>query len=146
MALSYRIEQDEDARDPRADYDHFGTMACWHGRYSLGDVQPSEDPDEYMAEVIKPARGVYLPLYLYDHSGISMSTSRVWPFDCPWDSGQVGWIWASRDAILAEYRVKRLNRKTREQVVALLECEVKEYDAYISGQVLHPNGGEIING
>ena len=37
---------------------------------------------------------VILPLYLYDHSGITISTR---PFSCPWDSGQVGWIYASKD-------------------------------------------------
>ena len=35
---------------------------------------------------------VILPLYLYDHSGITMNTCG---FSCPWDSGQVGWIYAS---------------------------------------------------
>ena len=30
---------------------------------------------------------VFLPLYLFDHSGITMNTSG---FSCPWDSGQVG--------------------------------------------------------
>ena len=37
---------------------------------------------------------VILPLYLYDHSGITISTG---PFSCPWDSGQVGWIKAPKD-------------------------------------------------
>lgn len=37
---------------------------------------------------------VILPLYLYDHSGITISTV---PFSCPWDSGQVGWIYAPKD-------------------------------------------------
>jgi hypothetical protein len=32
---------------------------------------------------------VVLPLYLYDHSGLTISTS---PFSCRWDSGQVGYI------------------------------------------------------
>lgn len=37
---------------------------------------------------------VILPLYLYDHSGITISTE---PFSCPWDSWQVGWIYAPKD-------------------------------------------------
>lgn len=35
-----------------------------------------------------------LPLYLYDHSGITMSTTS---FNDRWDSGQVGYIYASRE-------------------------------------------------
>lgn len=40
-----------------------------------------------------------LPLYLYDHSGITMSTG---PFSCPWDSGQVGWIYLSKEKTFEE--------------------------------------------
>jgi hypothetical protein len=32
---------------------------------------------------------VVLPVYIYDHSGITLNTTG---FSCPWDSGQVGWI------------------------------------------------------
>ena len=39
---------------------------------------------------------VILPLYLYDHSGITMNTCG---FSCPWDSGQVGWIYADKAMI-----------------------------------------------
>lgn len=42
---------------------------------------------------------VILPLFLYDHSGITMSTSV---FSCPWDSGQVGWIYASKQKFIDE--------------------------------------------
>ena len=48
-------------------------------------------------EVLEPNGGedevVALPLYLYDHSGITMNTSG---FSCPWDSGQVGWIYCTK--------------------------------------------------
>ena len=41
-----------------------------------------------------------LPLYLYDHGGITMSTN---PFSCPWDDGgQVGWIYASKQKFIDE--------------------------------------------
>ncbi len=42
---------------------------------------------------------IILPLFLYDHSGITMSTG---PFSCPWDSGQVGWIYASKKTFIDE--------------------------------------------
>lgn len=61
-----------------------------------------------------------LPLYLYDHSGIAMSAT---PFGCPWDSGQVGFIYAERDQ--AEYP----------DPMADLLNEVKTYDRYLSGDV-----------
>ena len=42
---------------------------------------------------------IILPLYLYDHSGISMKTT---PFSCQWDSGQVGWIYVEKKKCLQE--------------------------------------------
>jgi len=42
---------------------------------------------------------VILPLYLYDHGGITMSTGA---FSCPWDSGQVGWIYAPKKTFIDE--------------------------------------------
>jgi len=39
-------------------------------------------------------------LYLYDHSGITMSTS---PFSCPWDSGQVGFAYVDRATVEREW-------------------------------------------
>jgi hypothetical protein len=42
-----------------------------------------------VASELAALHNVILPLYLYDHSGITMSCG---PFSCPWDSGQVGII------------------------------------------------------
>lgn len=62
---------------------------------------------------------VILPLYLYDHCGITMSTSA---FSCPWDSGQVGYIY------------QRLTPEvTREDLTKYLVSEVEEYDSYLTG-------------
>jgi len=75
---------------------------------------------------------IMLPLYLYDHSGITM---RVSPFSCPWDSGQVGWIFATLESIRAEFGVKRVTAKIRERVTKMLTSEVAEYDQYLTGDV-----------
>jgi hypothetical protein len=44
------IEQDEDAPNPRQDYDNLGVMVCWHDRYDLGDVKSDyqTDPDSFV--------------------------------------------------------------------------------------------------
>jgi hypothetical protein len=49
--------------------------------------------DNKLLETVKK-EFVILPLYLYDHSGITMNTTG---FSCPWDSGQVGWIYTSKE-------------------------------------------------
>ena len=73
-----------------------------------------------------------MPLYLYDHSGITMSTGR---FSCPWDSGQVGIIYMTREQILKQFGGKLLTKKKREQARDLMQAEVEEYDQYLTGDV-----------
>lgn len=70
---------------------------------------------------------VILPLYLYDHSGITMNTTG---FSCQWDSGQVGWIYATYDDVKEEY-----GKIDSEKAKKLLESEVETYDQYIKGEV-----------
>lgn len=70
---------------------------------------------------------VILPLYLYDHSGITMNTTG---FSCQWDSEQVGWIYATHDEIVKEYGKVDLKRAEE-----LLKSDVATYDQYIKGEV-----------
>lgn len=89
---------------------------------------------------------IMLPLYLYDHSGITMSTG---PFSCPWDSGQVGFIYITREQILKEYGWKVITTKRREQIVKYLIADVEIYDQYLTGDVygymVEDNDGEDID-
>lgn len=73
---------------------------------------------------------IILPLYLYDHSGITISTS---PFGCPWDSGQVGWIYITYPEIEEEYG--EITGKAIEKAEQVLKNEVKIYDMYLMGDV-----------
>jgi hypothetical protein len=64
----------------------------WFLDECIGLLQTNE-----LLELTEQIQGlVILPLYLYDHGGITISCS---PFSCPWDSGQVGWIYADYDMI-----------------------------------------------
>ena len=124
------VYQDDDPESPR-DWSNLGTMSCWHRSYNLGDEQPSESPVEF-SEEHNDKNCIMLPLYLYDHSGITMNTSG---FSCSWDSGQVGVIWVTLDDVRKEYSVKRISKKIREKVISILRQEVATYDQFITGQV-----------
>jgi hypothetical protein len=143
-SLTIEITQDGEPDNPREMYDNVGKMVCWHRHYILGDEQPTCSPDEYLTKLMidreyelhrkwvpedidrKHAEDYInkhffvLPLYLFDHGGISMSAA---PFDCPWDSGQVGFIYAERNC--TEYSDLR----------AGLLAEVKTYNQYLTGEV-----------
>jgi hypothetical protein len=132
-----KIVYDTFASNPREMHDNLGIMVCYHGRYILGDK--SFNPSNYNGwdEVLKgecgnPNEIIYLPLYLYDHSGITISTT---PFSCKWDSGQVGWIYVTKEQIRKEYGVKRVTKKVIEEVLKILVSEVEEYDYYLKGEV-----------
>jgi len=137
----FEIHIDEDPEDPRT-WDNFGTMVCWHRRYSLGDRHDFQTPDDFMEWWEENGKdGVLLPLYLYDHSGITMSTSS---FRCPWDSGQVGYIYATADQIMKEFGppetvldriANRPSPEMLEKAKRLLKIEVETYDMYIRGDV-----------
>lgn len=70
---------------------------------------------------------IILPLHLYDHSNITISTSE---FPCNWDSGQVGWIYVSHDDI-----IKNFGSLDIEKAKKALINEVEIYDEYIRGEV-----------
>ena len=136
---NYLIEviQENDPQSPR-EWDNLGKMICFHGRYDLGDKHDYRSNDysgweEQRKDIEKKENVcVMLPLYLYDHSGITMNTTG---FSCRWDSGQVGWIVVSIEQVRKEYGVKRINKKLIEKVTNILENEVKIYDQYLTGDI-----------
>jgi hypothetical protein len=124
-----KIYQDESPYSPRED-DNLGTMICFHRRYSLGDKHNFSV--EEAQDMTKGKDIISLPLYLYDHSGITMNTTG---FSCSFDSGCVGFIYVTKEQVRKEYDVKRITKDILEKVKKVLEAEVKVYDQYLTGDV-----------
>jgi hypothetical protein len=126
------IEHDEFGEDPRTD-DNVGVMVCVHGKYILGDKQ-FRDIEDMQNHMLSEDIAVQLPLYLYDHSGLTMSTT---PFSCPWDSGQVGYIYATYERLQEEWPQFKNNPTVamKESILNMLVQEVKTYDHYLRGEV-----------
>lgn len=93
-----------------------------------------------LQELAKDA-AVILPVYLYDHSGLAISTTS---FSDRWDSGQLGCIYATHEDIKRTYG--SVTPETIEQAQNLLRGEVSEYDHYLNGEcygfTLYKNGRE----
>ena len=142
---------DEGAQDPRADFDHLATMVCWHRRYDLGDKHRFETPDEFL-DWYKKNQVIILPVYIYDHSGITISTTsfmgRLPQGHAEFDSMHIGWIYMTNERFKAECvrpdgsKIKHLTRDDRERARRLMDDEIKEYNEYLSGQVY----GYVVNG
>lgn len=130
------IEHDNDPMNPRIEWDNITTMICFHKRYDLGDKTDYKSSnfnswDELKEQIESDYKVLFIkPLYLYDHSGITISTS---PFGCQWDSGQVGWVF------IHEKQLNLMCGKDFERGEEKLNCitdnEVKTYDEYLTGEV-----------
>jgi len=148
-----KIYQDDCDCDTPRDWDNLGKMICWHSRYTLGDIKLLENYSyskdcklkdltencngwDEVEEVLKKEFGavVILPLFLYDHSGLSMRTYSHGQH-AGWDGGYVGFIYATKADILKEYSVKRITKAIKTKVENILVQEVKTYSQYLEGDV-----------
>ena len=130
--LRLRVYQDDDNSNDPMGWDNLGTIATWHRNYQLGNMQPGGDPQEFLDELEEEYGDnlVILPVYMYDHSGITINTSG---YSCSWDSGQLGYIYVTPDEIIKEYG--KLDNESKKKARAVLEAEIEIYDHHIRGNV-----------
>lgn len=125
--LADLIGWDDDKQQAVYDY--------WFGRgkgtfSELHDYAHRQLKERIQAEFDK--QFISLPVYLMDHSGLSVSTGG---FSCPWDSGQLGLIYVSKDKVRQEYGIKHVTKAWQEKVEGYLRGEVETYDQYLTGDV-----------
>lgn len=160
------IYYDDDPCDPREWY-RFTTMYCYHKRYHLGDKQTKYPPmylrdmiEDIITEEHKPRidtelvstpnlfaimnkHFVWQPLFLYDHSGLSLSTSRGYDV---WDTSFVGIIYAHKTKIIEEYG--EYTEQTKEKVRSAINAEIETYNAYLNGDIygytIEDSDGELL--
>lgn len=123
MSIHVKVERDDSPQNPREDFDSPSTMACWHRSYTLGDTQPTENPGDWL-RLNAPEGSAVLNLYLYDHSGITISCEA---FSCSFDSGWVGFLVCTPDTIQKEWDGDKAKAE------AYLRGEVATYDQYLTG-------------
>lgn len=166
--FTINIYYDDDAMHPR-EWDNLSTIVTCHSRYNIGDISANnreqyfkelydlagcdfdvydayEDYEERIVSELEKV-AVVLPLYMYDHSGITINTTG---FSCGWDSGQVGVVVVLKEHIYKECDCKRISKKLRQKVIDIMVAEVKTYDDYIAGSVygfsIESSGGDILDG
>jgi hypothetical protein len=128
------IFPDEYNESPRS-WDNICEFHCSHRRYSLGDKGFNYSTGSDSITVAQDAQkqgDVVLPLYLYDHSGITISLS---PFSCPWDSGQVGFVIIRREKMLKEFSAKIFSKSLKNKALQIAQGEVETYDQFLRGEI-----------
>lgn len=190
------IKQDDYPQNPREWEDNVTTMVCWHRHYDLGDNHSFNDSDEFFDYLLHyicemdyedfehlSTREKYKlacenenvcikELNLYDHSGITISTSNGYPYNDRWDAGCVGFVYVTKETafnLLNEYvldekgeRIKVEYKhpdgsitwgcKTREltndtwkkKAEETIDIDVEVYDYYLKGDVYGFELKEII--
>jgi hypothetical protein len=142
-----KIFQDLDPESPR-EWSNLGTLICWHRRYRLGDSHQFDSPEAFLRDLAGVSdqsdlsmeqlreraerKAIILPVFLYDHSGLAINTIG---FHCPWDSGQVGFVYVTLEAVWQEFGLKRVTKALREKAADILRGEIVSYDAYLGGRV-----------
>lgn len=119
-----------------------------HGTYDgcvLAKNYPWYNPEDYSAHILRwfeefliSAGHVVLTLYLYDHSGLSMSTSETMyrAIDsAAWDWGKVGFIFCTRQRAMQAFGATEWSDELERKVEEVLRAEVEEYNTYLQGDV-----------
>lgn len=132
---------DPDPLNPREEYDNITDIVHWHNRYDFGSKIDSMTSEELIEEHKDndPILAI-LPLYLYDHSGISLSVGG----SCSFGSGQVGWIYITE----SKAKLMGCENFTPEQLEQAIRDDIKTYDDYLTGQVfgfmVEGENGEVL--
>jgi hypothetical protein len=145
---------DGSAANPR-DWDNLGTFWTQEYRHNSPDALPVRGNifDSLCSVVGGGEKGlrrhaIFLPVWKYEHGGVAYAAAESNPFSCPWDSGQAGYIFVTREEVRKEFNVSRITPKVREKVLKALRGEVAEYSKWANGEVYgytitDPEGDEV---
>lgn len=130
-----RIKDDPEIVTVFEDYDNNGEWSAAYeevgletAAYYILDDLTIQNCMELLEDV-----ATWLPLWLYDHSGITMSCGgRSYPYNDPWDSWQVGWIVCFKSTILENWPNCE---DWQEKADEIMRLDVKEYDYLLTGEV-----------
>ncbi len=131
-----KVYSDPSPMNPRED-DNATVMVFRHPKYNLGDKHNYKYAESIndLIDAIKMDHDVLAlrVVYIYDHSGISISTNRTYPYDDRWDAGALGVAFISRESVAAVHGEGR--EYTGQELFNIIDGEVAEYNAYISGDM-----------
>lgn len=144
------ICNDNDISAPWDDWDMEEKLVYWHRRYCIGHVDGRKeygDPDDFLRTLanvsenrkskyslleLAERKAIILPVHMYDHSGVTISTDS---FSCPWDSGQLGYIYITLEQVRKEWNVKRVSPALRAKMIKRLDGTINTFDQYLTGDV-----------
>lgn len=101
----------------------------WDYELNGNDQESPYVLDDDDNEVLDPDVLAILPVYGYVHGGVSISTGS---YGCPWDSGQIGWAFITRDS--AKY-MGITEDTSREELEDYIRSDIDVIDKVYRGEV-----------
>lgn len=134
--MTIQICYDENAESPR-EWDNVGTIYSNHRDYNPDGhkIDEIENEDGKLVSEELDRRFIWLPVYYYEHSGLTVSTKRDYPYNDRWDSGLFGIIAVEKERLRKEYGWKAITKERREEILRGLEGEIETFDSYCRGEV-----------
>lgn len=126
--ITGRIYVDEEPQSPK-DWDNLGTLVTWHRRYCFDQdgQKVFGEPKDFLRRA-KAEKWLFIPVGMVDHSGISLYEGTTERAGAVLDSGQVGYLYATRES-MGKIGVHPRN------VRKVLRQELKTWDDYVTGSV-----------
>jgi len=115
--------------DPINPHEEYGTieLVTTKNRYFWGDITCDDPRTELDSRREIGQEFVALPLFLYAHSGISIS---VLPYHDQWDSGQIGYAICTKQNVIDQFGTDENWQQTAQK---LIRDEIRAYDDYLTG-------------
>lgn len=128
------IYYDEDVPNPRGTDNWLGHFVMYHNKYDFSDEEIKRKfPDiEDLYDYFEQTKCVKLPVYMLDHSGLTISTSS---FNDPWDSGCVGVIFLSEEEIKKYLGKSIITREDYDNIITILSKEIDYLDIWVRGDI-----------
>lgn len=135
------------AENPRDFSEPLGVMSLFHKQYDFPNEANLNTDDftgwQEMADYLYKEKDAILlaDIYMYEHSQIHIKIGDFYgqlpQGHARFDSGQIGFIYTTREKILETYQKKKLTDKLREKARHELEIEVQYFNDYASGHIYH---------
>lgn len=124
----FELHTDDATGNPIVEEDWTGhiSMVPRYQGYATDRLNPATYEDYCKIRATAIFGGVRIPIYVYDHSGVTFSTGA---FTDRWDSGQCGWAWMTAEEVKRDFAGDKARAKK------YLDDMVSILDAWATGEV-----------
>ena len=126
---------DDSCESPR-EWDNLTVIVTIENNHNtIGDFQVNSS--EELRQMLEDKKAKYaIPLYMYEHSGISLKCfeDKVgYPYNDQWDAGCIGMVFTTEE-LLHRYNITGLTHMTKNEVIDQMKAEVNVYSNWCNGE------------